>query len=102
MHCCRGLQRSLHLHAAAHEVDVAAPLRDHRPLLCNADDYSRMCAVPKAKGANYRDMPGVVTHPNKAGSKGECGTAAGGMQRASGVRGGRACHEACRQACVER
>jgi hypothetical protein len=47
---------------AANQVDrEAAQLRDHRPLLCNADDYGRMCAVPKEKGANFRDMPGVVT-----------------------------------------
>jgi hypothetical protein len=66
------LQRALSLQAAAAKVDPVAPLRDHRPLLCNADDYARMCAVPKEKGANFRDMPGVVTHPDKAGTKGEC------------------------------
>ncbi|KAF8062783.1 CMT3 [Scenedesmus sp. PABB004] len=54
--------RRLALQAAARDVPAGAPLRDHRPLACNADDYSRMCAVDRSKGANFRDMPGVVTH----------------------------------------
>jgi len=29
-------------------------LRDHRSLQCNADDYERMAAVPKRKGACFR------------------------------------------------
>lgn len=62
-------QQKLHMDAAAAQVDAAAPLRDHRPLMCNEDDYRRMCAVPKEKGANFRDMPGVVTHPGAAGTK---------------------------------
>lgn len=37
-------------------------LRDHRPLMCNADDYIRMCNVPKTELANFRAMPGVVTN----------------------------------------
>ncbi len=44
--------------------DGAGPLRDHRPLLCNADDYLRMVAVPRQKGANFRSVSGVVTHPD--------------------------------------
>jgi hypothetical protein len=39
-----------------------APLRDHRALLCNADDFMRMVSVPQEQYANYRDMPGVITH----------------------------------------
>lgn len=38
------------------------PLRDHRPLQCNADDYLRMVAVPSHKHACFRQMPGVVTN----------------------------------------
>lgn len=46
------------------EDDGSGPLRDHRPMLCNADDYLRMVAVPREKGANFRSIDGVVTHPN--------------------------------------
>ncbi|KAL9998619.1 putative DNA (cytosine-5-)-methyltransferase [Helianthus debilis subsp. tardiflorus] len=35
-------------------------LHDHRPLPLNEDDYLRVCRVPKRKGANFRDLPGVV------------------------------------------
>jgi hypothetical protein len=34
------------------------------------DDYLRVCAVPKAKDANFRDFPGVVNH---ADGEGFCG-----------------------------
>ncbi|CAD7697402.1 unnamed protein product [Ostreobium quekettii] len=37
-------------------------LHDHIPLTCNADDFLRMCGVPKEPGANFRQMEGVVTH----------------------------------------
>jgi len=39
-------------------------LSDHRPLNLNIDDYSRCAAVPNKKNANFRDYPGVVTHPD--------------------------------------
>ncbi|RVX12849.1 DNA (cytosine-5)-methyltransferase 3 [Vitis vinifera] len=35
-------------------------LYDHRPLELNADDYQRVCQIPKTKGANFRDLPGVL------------------------------------------
>ncbi|XVE48572.1 hypothetical protein DITRI_Ditri01bG0012100 [Diplodiscus trichospermus] len=35
-------------------------LYDHQPLQLNADDYERVCRIPKRKGANFRDLPGVV------------------------------------------
>ncbi|KAJ0812135.1 putative DNA (cytosine-5-)-methyltransferase [Helianthus annuus] len=35
-------------------------LHDHRPSPLNEDDYLRVCRVPKRKGANFRDLPGVV------------------------------------------
>ncbi|KAJ0605724.1 putative DNA (cytosine-5-)-methyltransferase [Helianthus annuus] len=34
-------------------------LYDHRPLELNEDDYARVCHIPKIKGANFRDLPGV-------------------------------------------
>ncbi|EOX97070.1 Chromomethylase 1, putative [Theobroma cacao] len=39
-------------------------LYDHRPLQLNADDYERVCRVPKRKGANFRDLPGVIVGEN--------------------------------------
>ncbi|KAJ0987540.1 hypothetical protein J5N97_005896 [Dioscorea zingiberensis] len=36
-----------------------AALFDHRPLELNDDDYQRVCAIPKRKGANFRDLTGV-------------------------------------------
>eukprot|EP00967_Tisochrysis_lutea_P024616 scaffold28308_cov19-Tisochrysis_lutea.AAC.1 len=44
------------------------PLRDHRPLQCNADDYLRMVGVPSEKNACFRQMAGVVTNEDS-----ECG-----------------------------
>ncbi|KEH20304.1 DNA (cytosine-5)-methyltransferase [Medicago truncatula] len=35
-------------------------LYDHRPLFMSEDDYLRVCQIPKRKGANFRDLPGVV------------------------------------------
>ncbi|KAI4297431.1 hypothetical protein L6164_037323 [Bauhinia variegata] len=41
-------------------------LYDHRPLQLNTDDYQRVCRIPKRKGANFRDLPGVrVRKDNK-------------------------------------
>ncbi|KAH7656558.1 DNA (cytosine-5-)-methyltransferase protein [Dioscorea alata] len=37
-----------------------ACLFDHRPLELNDDDYQRVCAIPKRKGANFRDLTGVI------------------------------------------
>ncbi|KAL2507960.1 DNA (cytosine-5)-methyltransferase CMT3 [Forsythia ovata] len=37
----------------------AHDLYDHRPLQLNQDDYERVCQIPKKKGANFRDLPGV-------------------------------------------
>ncbi|KAG5533803.1 hypothetical protein RHGRI_027858 [Rhododendron griersonianum] len=39
-------------------------LYDHIPYLLNKDDYERVCRIPKRKGANYRDLPGVRVGPN--------------------------------------
>ncbi|KAM1024158.1 hypothetical protein ACFX2I_037349 [Malus domestica] len=35
-------------------------LYDHRTYHLNEDDYLRVCQIPKRKGANFRDLPGVV------------------------------------------
>ncbi|OIV94876.1 hypothetical protein TanjilG_22073 [Lupinus angustifolius] len=40
-------------------------LYDHRPLKLNQDDYDRVCQIPKNKGANFRDLPGVLVKDNK-------------------------------------
>ncbi|XP_047939640.1 DNA (cytosine-5)-methyltransferase CMT3-like [Salvia hispanica] len=39
-------------------------LCDHRPLCLNQDDYERVCQIPKKKGANFRDLPGVRVRPD--------------------------------------
>ncbi|TKY70271.1 putative DNA (cytosine-5)-methyltransferase CMT1 [Spatholobus suberectus] len=41
-------------------------LYDHYPLPLNKDDYDRVCQIPKKKGANFRDLPGVLVKDNKA------------------------------------
>ncbi|PIN10956.1 DNA (cytosine-5-)-methyltransferase [Handroanthus impetiginosus] len=43
---------------------LAHSLYDHRPLLLNQDDYERVCQIPKKKGANFRDLPGVRVRPD--------------------------------------
>ncbi|KAL1544610.1 DNA (cytosine-5-)-methyltransferase [Salvia divinorum] len=43
---------------------IEHPLCDHRPLLLNQDDYERVCQIPKKKGANFRDLPGVRVRPD--------------------------------------
>ncbi|KAH9559794.1 hypothetical protein CY35_06G074300 [Sphagnum magellanicum] len=35
-------------------------LPDHRPLCLNTDDYQRVCQIPKAKGANFRNLKGII------------------------------------------
>ncbi|KAL5789097.1 hypothetical protein ACOSQ2_003985 [Xanthoceras sorbifolium] len=35
-------------------------LYDRRPLELNVDDFERVCHIPKKKGANFRDLPGVL------------------------------------------
>ncbi|KAH9611748.1 hypothetical protein KSS87_012087 [Heliosperma pusillum] len=46
-------------------TDMITTLYDHRPLQLNVDDYQRVCRVPKRKGANFRDFPGVRVRPDK-------------------------------------
>ncbi|KAH7514814.1 hypothetical protein FEM48_Zijuj11G0130500 [Ziziphus jujuba var. spinosa] len=35
-------------------------LYDHRAYQLNVDDFLRVCQIPKRKGANFRDLPGVI------------------------------------------
>ncbi|KAJ0239251.1 hypothetical protein HA466_0229320 [Hirschfeldia incana] len=35
-------------------------LYDHRPSVLSEDDYNRVCLIPKKKGANFRDLPGLI------------------------------------------
>ncbi|KAJ4717641.1 Cytosine-specific methyltransferase [Melia azedarach] len=39
-------------------------LYDHQPFKVNKDDYERVCLIPKKKGANFRDLPGVLIGPD--------------------------------------
>ncbi|XP_051134711.1 DNA (cytosine-5)-methyltransferase CMT3 [Andrographis paniculata] len=39
-------------------------LYDHVPYRLNQDDYDRVCQVPKKKGANFRNFPGVRVRPD--------------------------------------
>ncbi|XP_057422555.1 DNA (cytosine-5)-methyltransferase CMT3-like [Lotus japonicus] len=39
-------------------------LYDHRSLKLNADDYQRVCRIPKKKGGCFRDLPGVRVRPD--------------------------------------
>ncbi|XP_010533849.1 PREDICTED: putative DNA (cytosine-5)-methyltransferase CMT1 [Tarenaya hassleriana] len=40
-------------------------LYDHQPLQLNDDDFERVCQIPKKKGANFRDLPGVLVENNR-------------------------------------
>ncbi|KAJ3672590.1 hypothetical protein LUZ60_007311 [Juncus effusus] len=37
---------------------------DHQSFPLNDDDYLRVCQIPKRKGANFRDLPGVIVGPD--------------------------------------
>ncbi|KAL5550863.1 hypothetical protein UlMin_001039 [Ulmus minor] len=41
-------------------IETKFPLYDHRPYPLYEDDYLRVCQIPKRKGANFRDLPGVI------------------------------------------
>lgn len=42
-------------------------LYDHRPYLLNEDNHLRICQIPHRKGANFRDLAGVIVgHDNVA------------------------------------
>lgn len=53
--------------SAGHSKTGKPLLYDHRPLRLPRDDYLRVCQIPRKKGANFRDLPGVVVgHDNVA------------------------------------
>ncbi|VVA90960.1 unnamed protein product [Arabis nemorensis] len=47
--------------------DASQPrkLYDHQPLQLNDDDFERVCQIPKKKGANFRDLTGVLVQNNR-------------------------------------
>ncbi|GAV63981.1 DNA_methylase domain-containing protein/Chromo domain-containing protein/BAH domain-containing protein [Cephalotus follicularis] len=51
-------------YTAAQNTSCPRMLYDHRPLQLNEDDYTRVCHIPKKKGANFRDLPGVLVGPD--------------------------------------
>lgn len=70
--------------AESAEADDEAALQAHKPLCLNIEDRGRCAAVPKReenecgdaerarrKFYNFRDFPGVVSHPSKTGAEGE-------------------------------
>ncbi|CAN1236577.1 DNA (cytosine-5)-methyltransferase 1 [Linum grandiflorum] len=45
-------------------LDLSAPtLNSHRPLKLNKDDIERVRRIPKKKGANFRDLSGLIVRP---------------------------------------
>ncbi|XP_076948862.1 DNA (cytosine-5)-methyltransferase CMT2-like [Bidens hawaiensis] len=56
--------------ASGHLSGLEKPfLHDHRPLPLNEDNYLRVCRIPKRKGANFRDLPSIVSDDNNAVSR---------------------------------
>ncbi|KAK8582727.1 hypothetical protein V6N13_069499 [Hibiscus sabdariffa] len=60
------LQRKdvIYLSVDSRHASSSGMLYDHQPLQLNADDLERVCQIPKKKGANFRDLPGVVVGAN--------------------------------------
>ncbi|KAF3947339.1 hypothetical protein CMV_026513 [Castanea mollissima] len=50
--------------ADVQSVPQTLMLYDHRPLKLSKDDLDRVCLIPKKKGANFRDLPGVLVGPD--------------------------------------
>ncbi|XP_026440613.1 DNA (cytosine-5)-methyltransferase CMT3-like [Papaver somniferum] len=48
------------------EESVTLKLFDHRPLKLSEDDNLRVSMIPRVKGANFRNLPGVIVDGNKA------------------------------------
>ncbi|XP_031493458.1 DNA (cytosine-5)-methyltransferase CMT3-like isoform X2 [Nymphaea colorata] len=46
--------------ATGKNMPTKGMLFDHQPLKLNMDDYLRVKEIPKKKGANFRDLPGVM------------------------------------------
>ncbi|ESQ35713.1 hypothetical protein EUTSA_v10006850mg [Eutrema salsugineum] len=47
------------------EASQSRMLYDHQPLQLNDDDYERVCRIEKKKGANFRDLGGVLVKDNR-------------------------------------
>ncbi|XP_011028081.1 PREDICTED: DNA (cytosine-5)-methyltransferase CMT2 isoform X2 [Populus euphratica] len=45
-------------------------LYDHRPYSLTEEDFARVCQIPKKKGANFRDLPGVVVGADNVARRG--------------------------------
>ncbi|KAG0517431.1 hypothetical protein BDA96_09G088900, partial [Sorghum bicolor] len=53
------------LGSRAHVIKVSkSKLFDHRPRALDVDNYLRVLQIPKKKGANFRDLPGVIVGPD--------------------------------------
>lgn len=50
---------------AGGDRSLSRKLYDHQPLNLNEDDFERVCYIPKKKGANFRDLGGVLVENNK-------------------------------------
>ncbi|GAB2217639.1 hypothetical protein Droror1_Dr00000842 [Drosera rotundifolia] len=54
------------LNGSSQPMSKPPALYDHRPKKMSDDDYQRVCQIPKEKGANFRNLPGVeVGEDNK-------------------------------------
>ncbi|XP_052210528.1 DNA (cytosine-5)-methyltransferase CMT2-like isoform X2 [Diospyros lotus] len=49
---------------SAKKAEVEPMLYDHRPYQLSEDTCLRVCQIPHRKGANFRDLPGVVVGPD--------------------------------------
>ncbi|TVU07148.1 hypothetical protein EJB05_47190, partial [Eragrostis curvula] len=58
-------QRYIRSFVSAHAVkDSELKLYDHRPTTLDNDNHIRVSKIPKKKGANFRDLPGVIVGPD--------------------------------------
>ncbi|KAL4565096.1 hypothetical protein LXL04_029180 [Taraxacum kok-saghyz] len=48
------------LNGSAVKGDTESVLTDHRTYKLSEDDFHRVCHVPRRKGANFRDFPGLI------------------------------------------
>lgn len=49
----------------ANGIGSQSMLYDHCPLHLSEDDHLRVCQIPQQKGANFRDLPGIIVrHDN--------------------------------------
>lgn len=70
---------------AAERSGVRGPLRDHRPLMCNADDFLRMVNVPQVKGTGGQ-AGGAGRQARKAARKVQAAPPPCGLTARGGTR----------------